>query len=78
MIENPIVLDNILPEELVQEIEDNLFANWFPWFFIKDLSLTIPPKKGRIVLFDGNTYHASSHPTTNQRAVINFNLVLNL
>ena len=34
----------------------------------------IPPKKGRMVFFDGRHYHASMHPITNpQRIVVTFN-----
>lgn len=33
------------------------------------------PKKGRIIMFDGSTYHSSTPPTTNDyRCVINFDL----
>jgi len=35
----------------------------------------VTPKRGRVVLFDGGTYHASGKPTVNCRAVINLNLV---
>lgn len=36
---------------------------------------TIKPKKGRIVIFDGDIYHSSTPPQTNDyRCVINFNL----
>ena len=35
---------------------------------------TITPKKGRVVLFNGNRYHSSSTPTTNARCVINFDV----
>ena len=36
--------------------------------------MRIKPKKGRGVFFNGLQFHASSIPTTNPRAVINFNL----
>ena len=35
----------------------------------------VTPKKGRVVLFDGNRYHCSSGPTKDLRCVINFNLI---
>jgi hypothetical protein len=35
----------------------------------------IPPKKGRIVMFDGARYHCGTQPRTNHRCIINFNLV---
>jgi hypothetical protein len=36
----------------------------------------ISPKKGTIVIFDGNQYHASSAPTNGKRCVINYNATL--
>jgi hypothetical protein len=37
----------------------------------------ISPKKGRILLMDGNLYHSASHPLkTETRIVINYNLIL--
>lgn len=40
-----------------------------------DKSITIKPKKGRAVFFNGLRYHASSNPTLNDfRVVINVNL----
>lgn len=33
----------------------------------------VTPKKGRCVIFDGRIYHASSTPTLNDRAIINYN-----
>lgn len=36
----------------------------------------VAPKKGRIVLFDGNIYHASSKPINNQyRVILNINFI---
>jgi hypothetical protein len=35
----------------------------------------ISPKKGRCVLFDGNTYHASSGPTIAVRCIVNFDII---
>ena len=39
----------------------------------------ISPKKGRGLIFNGNTYHSSSNPTNNPRCIINFdiNLLIN-
>ena len=38
----------------------------------------VEPKKGRIVLFDGETYHSSTPPQTNDyRCVININILKN-
>lgn len=43
------------------------------WKFEKfDIKKRISPKKGRVVIFDGKHYHASSHPSKNDiRCVIN-------
>jgi hypothetical protein len=35
----------------------------------------VSPKRGRVLLFDGKYYHSSSSPTSNQRCIINFNLI---
>jgi len=46
-------------------------------FYDKNLKVIdeIIPKKGRMVIFDGNTYHSSTPPQINDfRCVINFNL----
>ena len=41
-----------------------------------NVSDTVTPKKGRLVIFDGHTYHASSCPVqSSHRVVINFNYV---
>lgn len=37
---------------------------------------TISPKKGRMVIFDGRYYHASTQPLSEKRCVINFDLRL--
>ena len=38
---------------------------------------TIKPKKGRMILMDGLTFHSASHPLkTNKRMVINYNVML--
>jgi hypothetical protein len=40
----------------------------------KTITQRISPKKNRCVVFDGSTYHASSTPSKDKRAVINFDL----
>lgn len=35
---------------------------------------TVDPKKGRVVLFDGKYYHASTHPDLGRRCIINFDV----
>ena len=41
----------------------------------EDIIKKIKPQKNRVVVFDGSIYHASSSPKTNERVVINFNLI---
>lgn len=36
---------------------------------------TISPKKGRLIVFDGNIYHASGRPRKDVRCIINYNFV---
>ena len=44
-------------------------------FFAGDRELQrVSPKKGRIVIFDGNTLHAGGFPTDNPRCIVNYNL----
>jgi len=38
----------------------------------------ITPKQGRVVVFDGMTWHSSSQPTRGSRCVINFDMVSDL
>ena len=39
----------------------------------------VTPKKGRMVIFDGSTYHASSNPTKSKyRVTVNFNFISNI
>jgi len=42
-----------------------------------ELAFRVTPKKNRVLLFDGNYYHASSSPYSGPRIVINFNLFHN-
>lgn len=37
----------------------------------------VTPKKGRVLIFNGNTYHSSSGPTENIRCIINFDVSIN-
>lgn len=40
-----------------------------------NIDITIPPKKGRLVLFDGDIYHSSGKPKTDIRCIINYNFI---
>lgn len=44
---------------------------------VKELK-RITPKQGRVVVFDGMTWHSSSQPTRGSRCVINFDMVSDL
>ena len=35
----------------------------------------VTPKKGRVVLFDGKFYHASTNPTKDRRCIVNFDII---
>lgn len=48
----------------------------------KDLSLDkltvkmeVEPRQGRMVIFDGHTYHSSTQPTKSSRCIVNYNLL---
>lgn len=44
-------------------------------FFEKEKIIEkVTPKKGRIVLFDGETLHSGGFPTNNPRCIVNFNI----
>lgn len=36
---------------------------------------TVPPKKGRLVVFNGNIYHSSGKPKNDIRCIINYNFI---
>jgi hypothetical protein len=36
---------------------------------------TVSPKKGRLVIFDGNVYHSSGKPKHDVRCIINYNFI---
>ena len=36
----------------------------------------VSPKKGRVLVFDGNRYHSSSGPTKDIRCIINFDIAI--
>jgi hypothetical protein len=41
-----------------------------------ELTNSITPKKGRVVIFDGNLWHYGKYPTKGERNVVNINLVI--
>ena len=41
---------------------------------IQDYQQIVHPKKGRMVFFSGQYYHASSNPELDRRCIINFNV----
>jgi hypothetical protein len=40
-----------------------------------EIDKTISPKKGRLVIFDGDVYHAVGKPKTDLRCIINYNFL---
>jgi len=40
-----------------------------------DVACEIEPKKGRLIIFDGNIYHAVGKPKTDLRCIINYNFI---
>lgn len=52
-----------------------IFENNFSSF---ELQERISPKKGRVVVFDGKFPHCGLYPTSSDRYIINFNLVIEL
>lgn len=43
---------------------------------ILDVETTIEPKKGRLLVFDGNVYHAVGKPKKDVRAVLNYHFTI--
>lgn len=41
----------------------------------KEIVKSVTPKKGSVVVFNGNTYHSNYLPLENNRCVINFNVI---
>jgi hypothetical protein len=42
-----------------------------------DIDMTIPPKKGRLIIFDGDIYHSVGKPKTDMRCIVNYNFNFN-
>jgi hypothetical protein len=41
-----------------------------------ELNKNVTPKKGRVVIFDGNLWHYGKYPTNGERNIVNINLVI--
>jgi hypothetical protein len=41
-----------------------------------EVAQTISPKKGRLVIFDGDVYHSVGKPKTDMRCVVNYNFII--
>jgi hypothetical protein len=39
-LEKPIILDNVIPEALVNDIENYLLSNIFPWYYLSNIAAT--------------------------------------
>lgn len=51
-------------------VEEGNFNYW-------EKTISVSPKKGRIVVFNGEIFHHSNYPTSKDRYIINFNIKLN-
>jgi hypothetical protein len=40
-----------------------------------DIDKNVQPKKGRLIVFDGNIYHSSGKPKQDVRCIINYNFI---
>jgi hypothetical protein len=65
-----ILYDKTINDVKPQEISEMYLDEKYQFNIEKKIS----PKKGRILLFDGRTYHSSSSPTTNIRCIITLDL----
>lgn len=45
MFPTPIILDDVLPKQYADKIEDTLFSNTFPWMFSEDITYNSPSQK---------------------------------
>jgi|TARA_S200002703_G_C3659140_1_gene202428 hypothetical protein len=79
---NPPHIDNTIPNTLIgiyyinDSDGDTIIYEGNDENNLKILE-SIEPKKGRMILMDGSTWHSASHPLkTNKRMVINYNIVL--
>ena len=45
--------------------------------FYEDIKIAhrVTPKQGRVVVFDGMTWHSSTQPTEGPRCIVNFDMV---
>jgi hypothetical protein len=60
--------DTVLFKETINDIAPEEIQNTILTF-----DQSIPPKKGRLIVFDGNIYHAVGKPKNDIRCIINYN-----
>jgi len=63
--------ETILFDKTINDIEDDMYLDEKHEFNVVN---KIMPKQGRILLFDGRTYHSASSPTTGIRCIITLDL----
>lgn len=61
--------DTVFFKETINDISPNNIP------FDMTVCKTVSPKKGRLVVFDGNIYHSSGKPKNDIRCIINYNFV---
>ena len=61
--------DTVFFKETTNEVSPNKMDVKF------NIDQTISPKKGRLIVFDGNVYHSAGNPTNDVRCIINYNFV---
>jgi len=67
-----VFFDNTLGDkfnEWESFVEKNDFSHW-------EKTISVSPKKGRVVIFNGEIFHQSTYPTFKDRYIINFNIEL--
>jgi hypothetical protein len=62
--------NTIFADKTINDIDQDSINNLENLKIIKE----VEPKQGRVVLFNGKHYHASTNPTSGRRCIINFDL----
>lgn len=61
--------DTVLFKETLNEVDPTNMNREFT------IEQTISPKKGRLIIFDGDVYHSAGKPKTDIRCIINYNFI---
>lgn len=68
-------VDNYIPHMVAIYYVNDSDGSTFFFDNNKKIVEKVESKRGRMVIFPGNTYHAGQPPTRNKRIVINFNFI---